>query len=732
MSAGKAVEFPKYGAFWARLETILYFLWPPAPARQLIWAIWTRGGLDRRYYRRRYRHLNWFYRFFSAHHYAVFGEVAGMSPSPQFSPQLYLQANPDVAAAGVSPLLHWLTLGRRECRLVRPPTVGLTNATPTQAIALKKRSKKAPFAVCLHLHYPEIWDEFQRKLSKISLEFDLYVSLSVDGSDGRNLKSRIHENFPHAEVFFVENRGRDILPFLRLLQAGAFDGYRAVCKLHGKKSPHRRDGNVWRRKLIAGILPRDLDISLERFLSDRDAAVWVADDQVLNVCDWWGDNRPRTLDVFRRIEATQVLDDCPFPAGSMYWIKPFALGMLRSLQLKPQDFEDEAGCLDGTTAHAVERIVGQLVAAAGQRVVETSELSSVASQNVTRPQFVSAFHLPQFHPTPENDRWWGKNYTEWQAARHAKPQFEGHLQPAHPVRAYDPTIPNDLAAQAQMAALAGVDAFCVYFYWFNGKRLLHRPMDLLLSKPDIAFPFYLCWANEPWQRNWDGQSGETLMPQAYLNGFEMRLARDLLPYFRDPRYQRPSGHRPRFLIYRPEDLPDAAQSVRLLRKAWRALGVGPVEIGAVFHGDAAPEGVFDFYVEMPPHGFCRGPGDLHPQTPHGLPTGFSGLVYDYADMAAMSLSPDRLNALPCNTIRGIMPSWDNTARRAAQAHIARGATPAAFRAWLNGLCKGPISQSYRQELFINAWNEWGEKAMLEPDLRFGRLNLDALAEVTRR
>lgn len=655
-----------------------------------------------------------------------------MSPSPKFSPQHYLRANPDVAAEGVSPLLHWLTLGRGECRLVRPPTVGLTSACPAKAIALRKRRKKAPFAVCLHLHYPDLWDEFQRKLSRISLEFDLYVSLSVDGSDGRNLKSRIQADFPHAEVHFVENRGRDILPFLRLLQAGTFDGYRAVCKLHGKKSPHRRDGNVWRRRLIAGILPRDLDISLARFLSDRDAAVWVADDQVLNVCDWWGDNRPRALDVLRRIEATQVLDDCPFPAGSMYWIKPFALGLLRSLQLKPQDFEDEAGCLDGTTAHAVERIVGQLAAAAGQRVVETSELSSVASQNVTQPQFVSAFYLPQFHPTPENDRWWGMNYTEWQAARHAKPQFDGHLQPTHPVRAYDPTIPNDLATQAQMAASAGVDAFCVYFYWFNGKRLLHRPMDVLLSKPDIAFPFYFCWANEPWQRNWDGQSGESLMPQAYPKGFEMRLARDLLPYFRDSRYQRPSGHRPRFVIYRPADLPDAAQSVRLLRKAWRALGAGPVEIGAVFHGDAAPEGVFDFYVEMPPHGFCSGPDDLQPQSPQGLRAEFSGLVYDYADMAAMSLSPERLNALPSNTIRGIMPSWDNTARRAVQAHIARGATPAAFRAWLSGLCKGPISQSYRQELFINAWNEWGEKAMLEPDLRFGRLNLDALSEVTRR
>jgi lipopolysaccharide biosynthesis protein len=263
-------------------------------------------------------------------------------------------------------------------------------------------------------------------------------------------------------------------------------------------------------------------------------------------------------------------------------------------------------------------------------------------------------------------------------------------------------------------------------------------MENLLRQPEIAFPFYLCWANESWRRNWDGLSGEVLIPQSYAPGFAAKLAQDVARFMRDPRYMRPDGQRPRFVIYRPDDLPDPGAAISEMRGSWRALGLGEIELGAVrFHlpGDTPlADDLVDFWIEMPPHGVVDAPEYLvgGPQgcllDPPPDPA-FRGLIYDYATVAARALSPAHRRRLPRNTIAGIMPSWDNTARRGAQAHIAYGATPARFTAWLEHLCRDHLSGSYRQEIMINAWNEWAEKAMLEPTARYGAANLRALARV---
>ena len=142
--------------------------------------------------------------------------------------------------------------------------------------------------------------------------------------------------------------------------------------------------------------------------------------------------------------------------------------------------------------------------------------------------------------------------------------------------------------------------------------MLEKPLDGLLARPDVPFRYYLCWANEAWRRNWDGLSGEILVDQTYGAGFEAALAASTLPHFADPRYARPDGARPRFLIYRPTDLPDPAASVARLRAAWAEAGHPEVELGAVlFHvegeSEVAPD-LFDFWVEMPPHGLVGAEG----------------------------------------------------------------------------------------------------------------------------
>ena len=229
-----------------------------------------------------------------------------------------------------------------------------------------------------------------------------------------------------------------------------------------------------------------------------------------------------------------------------------------------------------------------------------------------------------------------------------------------------------MGEQWRLAEAAGIDAFCVYHYWFDGRRLLEAPLDGLLRRPEVPFRFYLCWANEAWRRNWDGLSGDILMPQSYGEGFEAGLAASALPYFADPRYARPDGRRPRFVIYRPTDLPDPAASVARLRAAWAEAGHPEVELGAVlFHVEGEspvePE-LFDFWIEMPPHGLVGqkdylvgGPETAVPGI--GPDAQFRGLVYDYEAVIRNSLARRFRRGLADRVIAGVMPSWDNSARR---------------------------------------------------------------------
>lgn len=697
------------------------------------------GLFDAHFYRGAHPSLHPLFRAFPLRHFILWGERMGLQPNPAFSPEAYLRLNPDVAHAGLPAFRHFLEAGLREGRPARSdPPETLPDCT-VPVLRFDPDRPKAPHAIALHLYYPDLWDELAARLSALDFPHDLFVTVTWRGTETATLMRRIRARFPAAFVLALPNHGRDILPFMRLVNAGAFDGYRAVCKLHSKKSPHRADGEAWRRHLVDGVLPATGSaVLLKRFLDDRGAGMLVADGQSLDAASWWGSNRVMTRDVLRRVECQAALDDMRFAAGSIWWAKPVVIGMLKALRLTPDLFETEQGQVDGTLAHAVERATGGLVHAAGMRVAQTSDLSPCDPPQ--RPAFVSAFYLPQFHPIPQNDRWWGKGYTEWRAALHGQSMFAGHLQPMLPgeLGFYDLRAPEVMGAQAALARQAGINGFCVYHYWFDPDRVLQAPLDRLLTRPDIDFPFYLCWANESWRRNWDGLSGEVLLDQRYADGFETRLAASVAPYMRDPRYLRPDGRRPRFVIYRPEDMPNPAASIDRLRTAFAAAGLGAIELGAVaFHiRDAAfPQDLVDFWIEMPPHGLVAAPELLfggpagNRMGSDGPVPGFGGLVYDYAAVARKSLTPGHRRSLPRNTIAGIMPGWDNTARRGMQAHIALGGTPAAYRAWLETLCRQRLQGSYRQELFINAWNEWAEKAVLEPSETFGRLYLDMTREV---
>lgn len=715
--------------------------------RDLIRAAKAENLFDKTYYLGAYPQVHPLFKKFPLRHYAVYGEKIGFRPNPDFSPFAYLKYNADVRDVGISPLLHYARAGRFEGRLYKdlPEVERLTPERATNLNALKKDAAK-PYAIVVHLYYHELWQEFERLLKSLPIDFDLYVTLTYRGDATDECQDHVSRAFPGATVVQMENRGRDILPFVSLVNAGLLSGYKAVCKIHTKKSPHRVDGDVWRKHLIEGLLsPESVAGRLESFLDDDRASVWVSDGQNYNDVRWWGSNYEITKQILRRVEIELERTNCAFPAGSMYWLKPEMIAMIKALQLDTEDFDIEHGQVDGTVAHGFERAVGPLCKAFGNRIVQTTELEASLKHDPAPqvPRYVSAFYLPQFHPTQENDRWWGKGFTEWRNVVTAKPAFDGHAQPMLPsdLGFYDLRLTEVMGSQAELARRSGIDAFCVYHYWFNGRRILEQPLDNLLKRPDIDFPFYLCWANESWRRNWDGMSGTVLLEQSYPEGFEAAFADDCVPYMQDQRYQRPDGSRPRFVIYRPGDLPDAAASVARLRQAWRRNGIGEVEIGAVlFHLDRdidQRQDCFDFWIEMPPHGLVQGDdylfgGPKGNVLDHEIHRDFSGLVYDYVKIARTSVSERYSQSLPSNTIRGVMPSWDNSARRGRKAHIAYGANPASFNLWLRSMRENALGRSYRRELFINAWNEWAEKAMLEPSMKYDDMYLTVLSHHCRK
>ncbi|MBV9653029.1 MAG: glycoside hydrolase family 99-like domain-containing protein [Acetobacteraceae bacterium] len=339
-----------------------------------------------------------------------------------------------------------------------------------------------------------------------------------------------------------------------------------------------------------------------------------------------------------------------------------------------------------------------------------------------------AFYLPQFHAIPENDRWWGKGFTEWTNVARARPQFAGHVQPRIPADLgfYDIRRPGVLEEQAALARRYGIEGFCFYYYWFGGKRLLDAPLEAMLASGSPDLPFLLCWANENWTRRWDGLESEVLIGQAHSDEDDAAVIRDLMRYFRDARYARVDG-RPILLVYRVTLFPDFARTAQIWREACRRDGIGELYIAMVASFEASGEPTApaafacDAVVQFVPHGHA---------VPKELPTealepGSSGAVYDY-EASVLSFLRRPPPAGPF--FPSVMPGWDNTPRRMADFTAFDGATPGAFQAWLEAAIRLSREHNSGDErlVFINAWNEWAEGAYLEPDRYLGHANLEAV------
>ena len=339
----------------------------------------------------------------------------------------------------------------------------------------------------------------------------------------------------------------------------------------------------------------------------------------------------------------------------------------------------------------------------------------ILSEGERRPPRLIAFYLTQFHPTQENDNWWGKGFTEWTNVTKARPLFDGHRQPHLPgdFGFYDLRVRETRHDQIKVAKQYGIDGFCYYYYWFSGKRLLNRPLDDMLADPESDMPFCLCWANESWTRRWDAADHEVLITQKHLPDDDLNFIKSLVPFFEDGRYIRVNS-RPLLIVYRPQRLPDARNSARVWREFCRSIGLGEIHIcAALTHGneDYVKFG-FDSGMEFPPHNL-QSSNINHDITFNSV---FQGNVMQYATISQSYL--DR-NYGKLHVFKTVFPSWDNTARTKERALIVLNGVPDNYEYWLSSTIEHAQKTGTGELVFINAWNEWAEGCHLEPDQWFG-------------
>lgn len=377
----------------------------------------------------------------------------------------------------------------------------------------------------------------------------------------------------------------------------------------------------------------------------------------------------------------------------------------------------------------------------------------MAELNLNNNKKVIAFYLPQYHTIPENDRWWGKGFTEWTNTKKAKPLFDGHYQPRTPLNEnyYNLADVTVMERQAEMAKNNGVYGFCYYHYWFkNGKKLLEKPVENMLADPKVDIPFCMCWANENWSRNWDGGNREIIMEQDYGNEKEWKKHFEYLKlFFEDDRYIKVSN-KPIIVIYKPEQIQKFGAMIDL----WEQLAIEAGFSGLIvvrqfpnsLYNREVDDSHIDYSIKFEPAAsqayeyFVKNKFNKTSQKRVDIKEILSNtclhtlkkkiekkgnakpIIEDYDKAWQIILKEEPYDK---KIINGAFVDWDNTARN-INGRLYKGATPEKFKKYLSELAE---KDSALDLIFINAWNEWAEGAYLEPDEKNGYAYLDAVKSV---
>lgn len=336
-----------------------------------------------------------------------------------------------------------------------------------------------------------------------------------------------------------------------------------------------------------------------------------------------------------------------------------------------------------------------------------------------------ALYLPQYHEIPENNRWWGEGFTEWTNVKKAESRFDGHNQPRIPetdIGYYNLTDVNIIKKQVELAKQHGIYGFAFYYYWFSGKRLLEKPLDILLAHKEIDFPFMAVWANENWTRTWDGMQNNILIAQEYTEEDPVNFILDIKKYIDDERYIRVDG-KPVIGLYAPSAIPEVKDVLKKWRKTAKECGIGDILIWVCMSDSTVEKLEIEKYVdaqyEFPPR--MKGDVTVQQRPDDGMSFNYNELVE-----AERHILPTDFNV---PTYRGSMLEWDNSARKKNNYHCWDDYSIEAFYTWncINTAYTRRYFDENKRFIFINAWNEWGEGTYLEPDTKYGYAALNALS-----
>lgn len=358
-----------------------------------------------------------------------------------------------------------------------------------------------------------------------------------------------------------------------------------------------------------------------------------------------------------------------------------------------------------------------------------------------------AFYLPQFHRIKENDEWWGEGFTEWTNVKMSAPLFSGHDQPEVPLNEnyYDLTDPEVQKWQADIAKEYGVYGFCYYHYWFDGKLLLEKPMENMLDRPDIDLPFCVCWANETWSRTWNGAESNILIAQNNSENKEGRKKHFeyLRPFFLDSRYIK-VDNRPLFIVYKPHLFEKMNEMMEEWNSYAKEIGFDGICWVYQHHSAHVPQirEAFDWGIEFEPFYTVNrimktSQSSFISRTAFKVKSKVKEAMrrvrklprrYRYEDIWKDILTRDveKKHAL------GAFTAWDNTPRMGKNSSVFVGANPEKFKKYFSKQVARIQKHDCPQFVFINAWNEWGEGAHLEPDKTNGYGYLEGVRSVMKK
>ncbi len=352
---------------------------------------------------------------------------------------------------------------------------------------------------------------------------------------------------------------------------------------------------------------------------------------------------------------------------------------------------------------------------------------------------VLAFHLPQYHKFVENDEWWGEGFTDWVNVRKARKYFKEHNQPRIPLNDnyYDMTDINTFYFQSELAEKYGIYGFCYYHYWFRGRLLMEKPLELMLEHKEIELRYCLCWANEPWTRSWDGETGTVLIGQEYGNEKDWEEHfRYLLPFFKDDRYITSDG-KPVFIIYKATEIKCLNEMIGYFNKRANEEGLRGIRIIEEINSGQKRKTchLSDGALIFEPANTLFNERPFWEKVIQRIRSEYLNRIngnkiryYPYDKIWRRLLMAYRQKGKEMDIYPGCFVDWDNTARRGNNGMIVEGASPDRFRVYFSKLLALAIKNG-TEFLFINAWNEWAEGCYLEPDKAYGYGYLETVRSV---